>query len=101
MLARASLTALFLVMPYVRSGGLGAKLVEASRSACGIAILLSALLCFVFGMHGVLALACAVLVFWLWRRACMHRLGGFTGDTAGALAEMIEMVVLVVLAASA
>lgn len=100
-LARASLTALFLVMPYVRSGGLGTKLVEAPRNACVIAILLSALLCFVFGLHGLLALICAALVFWLWRRACMHRLGGFTGDTAGALAEMIEAVVLVVLAASA
>jgi adenosylcobinamide-GDP ribazoletransferase len=37
-------------------------------------------------------------VFGAWRRACQRRLGGFTGDTAGALVEMIEVAVLVILA---
>jgi adenosylcobinamide-GDP ribazoletransferase len=44
-----------------------------------------------------LALATAALVFLAWRRACMQRLGGITGDTAGALAEITEAAVLVVL----
>ena len=58
---------------------------------CGIAA------CLAFGLRGALALGAAVLVFALWRRACLRRLGGFTGDTAGALAEMVEVAVLVVL----
>jgi adenosylcobinamide-GDP ribazoletransferase len=40
----------------------------------------------------------AILVFAFWRHACLSRLGGFTGDAAGALAEMTEVAVLVALA---
>jgi adenosylcobinamide-GDP ribazoletransferase len=98
MLARASLTALFLTTPYVRSGGLGAALTDAPRSMCVLALAIGAALCLFCGWPGVLALVTAVLVFALWRHACLSRLGGFTGDTAGALAEMIEVAVLVALA---
>jgi adenosylcobinamide-GDP ribazoletransferase len=41
-------------------------------------------------------LIAAAVVFAWWRHACMRRLGGCTGDTAGALVEMIEAVVLLV-----
>lgn len=99
-LARAALTAAFLSLPYVRSGGLGAGLTAAPRGACAAAILLSVVLGLAFGLRGLLALASAGVVFWLWRRACRQRLDGFTGDTAGALAEITEAVVLVVLAAA-
>ena len=46
------------------------------------------------------ALACgiAALVFALWRRACLQRLGGMTGDTCGALIELSETAVLAGLA---
>ena len=98
LLARASLVALFLTTPYVRSGGLGTFLVDAPRGACVIAVLVSAALCLQFGGRGLSALVLAAAVFGLWRRACMTRLGGCTGDTAGALAEMVEVAVLVGLA---
>jgi adenosylcobinamide-GDP ribazoletransferase len=97
-LARASLTALFLTTPYVRSGGLGAALADAPRRACGLALVLSLVGCLLFGWRGLLALAIAAAVFGLWRQACLNRLGGFTGDTAGALAEMVEVAVLIGLA---
>jgi adenosylcobinamide-GDP ribazoletransferase len=97
MLARASLTTLFLTTPYVRSGGIGAGLADAPRSACVAALAVSVALCLFCGWSGVLALVVAVLVFALWRHACLNRLGGFTGDTAGALAEMIEVAVLIAL----
>ena len=97
-LARAGLAALFLTTPYVRSGGLGTALGDAPRRACGLALALTGLGCVLFGGRGLLALLLAAAVFGLWRQACLHRLGGCTGDTAGALAEMMEVAVLVGLA---
>jgi adenosylcobinamide-GDP ribazoletransferase len=54
-----------------------------------------------FGVRGLVALIAAAVLFVLWRRACMRRLGGFTGDTCGALAELVEAVVLVAMVAAA
>lgn len=98
LLARVSLTALFLTTPYVRGGGLGSSLSSAPRNACAVALALSVGLCVLGRWHGLLALAAATVVFGLWRYACLKRLGGVTGDTAGALAEMVEVAVLVALA---
>jgi adenosylcobinamide-GDP ribazoletransferase len=97
LLARASLTALFLTTPYVRTGGLGAALSSAPRNACAVAIAISAGFCLLGRWHGVIALGVAAVVFGLWRATCLKRLGGITGDTAGALAEMVEVAVLVAL----
>lgn len=97
LLARAALTALFLSTPYVRSAGLGTALAQAPRLACRLALAATAAACLLAGRRGLLALASAVVVFALWRRACRRRLGGFTGDTAGALAEMVELAVVLVL----
>lgn len=93
-LARAGLAVLFLTTPYVRSGGLGAGLAAAPRRTCTLALLLTAASCSLFGLRGLLALMLAAAVFGLWRRACLARLGGCTGDTAGALAELLEVAVL-------
>ncbi|MBU8975515.1 adenosylcobinamide-GDP ribazoletransferase [Lysobacter sp. MMG2] len=98
LLARMAVTAAFIGTPYVRSGGLGTGLAEAPRVACALALLLGATACALAGWRGAIALACAVVVFVMWRRACMRRLGGITGDTAGALVELVEASVLVGLA---
>ncbi|MGO1071184.1 adenosylcobinamide-GDP ribazoletransferase [Lysobacter sp. CA199] len=100
MLARASLTLAFLTTPYVRGGGLGQALVDAPRAACIVAVLASVAVCAVAGWRGALAVFSAGLIFWLWRRACMRRLQGMTGDTCGALTELIEAGVLVAMALS-
>ncbi|GLQ96654.1 adenosylcobinamide-GDP ribazoletransferase [Dyella mobilis] len=97
LLARVGLTALFLTTPYVRGGGLGAALSSAPRNACAVAIAVSVGFCLLGRWHGVLALGVAAVVFGGWRHACIKRLGGITGDTAGALAEMVEAAVLVAL----
>jgi adenosylcobinamide-GDP ribazoletransferase len=97
-LARSALTAAFLVLPYVRAGGIGQGLVVASRPACGLAVLAVAGVCVAFGTGGMLALAVTVLVFLSWCRACLKRLGGMTGDTCGALTELVEVAVLLALA---
>ena len=98
LLARASLTAAFLGLPYVRSGGLGSALADAPRGACALSLLVTSVLSLLAGWSGVFALVVTAAIWLLWRRACRQRLGGFTGDTAGALAEVIEVAVLVVLA---
>ncbi|WP_091638236.1 adenosylcobinamide-GDP ribazoletransferase [Lysobacter sp. cf310] len=99
-LARAALTLAFVSTPYARSGGIGSALVDAPRAAAVASLLLSAAACALAGWRGALALAVSAASFWLWRRACLRRLQGMTGDTCGALAEAIEAVVLVSLALS-
>ena len=59
----------------------------------------SALGCVVLAGHaGLWALGLAALGFVWLRRVMMRRLGGTTGDTAGALLELLEVLVLVGLA---
>jgi adenosylcobinamide-GDP ribazoletransferase len=72
---------------------------QAPRRACSWSLGVTVLLSLSFGLHGVLAVAAAALVWFAWRWACLRRLGGFTGDTAGALAEMVEVAVLVAVVA--
>jgi adenosylcobinamide-GDP ribazoletransferase len=43
---------------------------------------------------GVLALASALITFHLLRRSMMERIGGATGDLAGALVEFTETTIL-------
>jgi adenosylcobinamide-GDP ribazoletransferase len=97
LLGRAALTLAFIGTPYVRREGLGSALVAAPRWSCAVALVGVAMVCATQGVAGALAAGTALLLFLAWRRACMARLGGMTGDTAGALAELTESAVLVVL----
>lgn len=97
MLARTAITAAFLCMPYVRSQGLGSVLTDSPRLACIIGVAAAVALAACSGWHGLRALLAVSVVFACWRFACMHRLGGMTGDTLGALTELAEAAVLVAL----
>lgn len=97
LLGRSAIVAWFLTTPYVRAGGLGDPLRGAPAVGCRVAIVLAVSTSLVFGTAGVFALAAAVATGWLWRRAVVRRLGGFTGDTAGALVELVEAATLIVL----
>lgn len=97
LLGRAVLTLAFVSTPYVRSGGLGSALVEAPRAACVLGIVFALALCALAGWRGLGALLAVLAVFLPWRLACRRRLGGMTGDTCGALTELTEAAVLVVL----
>ena len=95
-LARAQLLTLFLTTPYVRSAGMGADVrahlpQAAAWSGVVIATAVSPLFLGIAALPAVLA---AGALFLLWRRALIVRLGGFSGDTAGALVELTETVVL-------
>ncbi|MFJ4195287.1 adenosylcobinamide-GDP ribazoletransferase [Pseudomonas sp. NPDC089534] len=100
LIGRAALLALFLTTPYVRAGGLGQALADhLPRRAGWWALAACALVCVaVAGLQGAVALLVAVAVFVWARRLMVRRLGGTTGDTAGALLELTEMAVLVGLA---
>jgi adenosylcobinamide-GDP ribazoletransferase len=100
LLGRTALLGLFLTTPYVRAGGLGQALADhLPRQAGRWVLLLSALACVLIeGWGGVIALVVAVWVFAGVRHLMMRRLGGTTGDTAGALLELLEVAVLMALA---
>ncbi|HEX5842394.1 MAG TPA: adenosylcobinamide-GDP ribazoletransferase [Pseudomonas sp.] len=98
-LARCLLPLLFLSTPYVRAGGLGQALAEhLPRRQLPWVLAANVVAMLLFGWPALLALLVAGVVF-LWLRALMlKRLGGATGDTAGALVELAECGVLVALA---
>ncbi|MCC4588316.1 adenosylcobinamide-GDP ribazoletransferase [Xanthomonas sp. NCPPB 1067] len=99
LLARTALVAAFLSTPYVRANGLGSALSQAPRAGLWLALLAGVAACTAAGLsRAAVCIGIATLVFALWRRACMRRLGGMTGDTCGALVELTETAVLVVLA---
>ncbi len=98
-LGRAALPALFLLTPYVRPNGLGHALAaNLPHGEARVVLALVAVGCLLFGSSGLIALSFAAVTFLLARRAMLRRLGGTTGDTAGALLELVECTVLVGLA---
>ncbi|MFR0675347.1 adenosylcobinamide-GDP ribazoletransferase [Enterobacterales bacterium AW_CKDN230030176-1A_HGKHYDSX7] len=96
-IGRAALLALFLCTPYVRPGGLGEALAQYLPVRQGWWVLgtsaLACLLC--LGGAGLMTLCLVLVAFLGLRAAMMRRLGGTTGDTAGALLELLETVVVV------
>jgi adenosylcobinamide-GDP ribazoletransferase len=96
LLGRAAMLGLFLTTPYVRAGGLGQALADHLPRATGRAVLLAcAAACVLLAgwkAAGVLLLL-ALVFFWM-RRLMLRRLGGTTGDTAGALLEVLELTAL-------
>lgn len=100
LIGRSAMLGLFLSTPYVRAGGLGQAMADhLPRQTGRQVLLLSAVACLgLAGLFGfIILLASAVAFLWL-RHLMIRRLGGTTGDTAGALLELLEMFVLVVLA---
>ncbi|WP_338801205.1 adenosylcobinamide-GDP ribazoletransferase [Pseudomonas sp. RSB 5.4] len=97
LLGRAALLGLFLTTPYVRAGGLGQALADhVPRRAGWWVLVASALACLLIaGVTAIVALVVAFVGFVWLRQVMMRRLGGTTGDTAGALLELLEMAVLV------
>lgn len=97
LLARALLPLLFLTTPYVRPGGLGAAMAQhlPRRTAAGVVLATAFAVPAFTGAQGVWSLAVACAVFILLRAMMQRRLQGTTGDTAGAMVELIETATLV------
>ncbi len=100
LIGRAALLGLFLTTTYVRAGGLGQALADHLPRKTGWRVLaVSSVVCvLIAGFNAVVALLLSVVVFIWLRHLMVRRLGGTTGDTAGALLELLEMSVLVGLA---
>jgi len=96
-LARLLVLPAFYWLPYVRKGGLGEALGAALTRRKFYTLLLIALsvitliLPTFFALTWILTLS---LVFLLWRHLMLKRLGGFTGDCAGSLIEISEVLLL-------
>jgi adenosylcobinamide-GDP ribazoletransferase len=89
---------LLLTTPYVRPGGLGDLLSRHLPRTTLTRVLLLGALAILLLPQGWTALLVTAGVALLVRRALRQRLGGTTGDTAGALLEFTETGVLVALA---
>jgi adenosylcobinamide-GDP ribazoletransferase len=105
LLARAQLPLLMLTTPYARASGMASEqMAQLPRRAASAATLIAGMACIsIGGWIGLGLCAVTLLVFGLSRRTMMNRIDGFTGDTAGALVEITETVLLllaVVLAAN-
>ena len=98
---RAVLPAAFIVTPYVRPGGMGdtlARHYSPGGTAISTLLVLAATLIALPLALWIAWLASILVLLWLWRRAMIRRLGGFTGDGAGALVELGETLLLLVTA---
>ncbi len=101
-LGRTALPLLFLTTPYVRPGGLGSAMSAhlPRKATVAIVVLTCVAVLAGFGWAGCLAIATALAMFLLLRRMMLATIGGLTGDTAGALVEIVETGVLVVMASA-
>lgn len=95
-LGRLVVPLLFLTTPYVRPGGLGEALAKnLPRRAAWVVVVISAAVVAGQSEAGFVAVVIAALTFFLLRAMMLRRIQGITGDTAGAMVELVEMAVLV------
>lgn len=103
-IARAYVLVLFMTTTYANPGGLGQvyqvglnEKQRAYRYRCYALIATTLFGFIVLGWNLIwLLVASALVAFWL-RRSTIGRLGGFTGDVAGAMVELIELTLCLVL----
>lgn len=92
-LARLAMPLLFLTTPYERASGLASAMHQAMpESTLRRMLLLVTIATLLLADVGVVLVS--LLVFLLLRYLMERRLGGFTGDTAGAMIELLETTVL-------
>jgi adenosylcobinamide-GDP ribazoletransferase len=95
-MARMSAMVLLLTTDYVREGGLGSALSEGLDISKAWGIIFALLL--VFGWFAPLlassVILCSVFMFWFWRQRMVARIDGCTGDTLGAMIELVELAAL-------
>lgn len=93
---RIALVALFLTTPYVRPGGLGANLAQHfPRHGCAIVLFTSLIaIPLVTGSLGCWMMLAVAVTMLLLRSMMIRRIGGMTGDTAGALVTLTEVTAL-------
>jgi len=99
-LGRTAPLLLFLTTPYVRPGGLGSELARYLPRRGGMLVLSATLAgaLLASGTSGIWSYLATGALFWWLRLSMIRRIGGTTGDTAGATVELNECAVLISLA---
>ncbi len=98
-LGRTAVIALFLSTDYVRPGGLAEQLIKyLPRTTAKQIVVLVLVIVFLFD-YGLWLILGTGICFFLLRMLMLKRLQGTTGDTAGAMVEIIELSALVIMAA--
>lgn len=102
LLARAAIPLLFAHTPYVRAHGIAEQLTAHQSRGAGAFVVAVTLLGTLAACRtvGAIALGAAAVAYCIVRSGLVRRLGGFTGDGAGALIEVIEAICLVAIAAA-
>lgn len=97
LLGRAAVVVLMVTTPYARPGGMGeGSALYAPKAGAIVSVMMAVTLwLFMTGVTGILPLLMLGLLLARWRYLLIRRLGGTTGDTAGALVEMAELTLLV------
>lgn len=95
-IGRTLLPVLLLTTPYVRSNGLGCRLsaYQPKRMSVIGAAVTATLILLVTRVYGLWLLISAITLFLILRHMMLRRIGGTTGDTAGALVELTETTIL-------
>jgi adenosylcobinamide-GDP ribazoletransferase len=93
-LARTALPLLLITTPYVRQEGIASLLVQHIPQR-DTRILLIGITFLTLLLSGFALFTCILILFLLLRYVMEQRLGGTTGDTAGAMVELLETAVLI------
>ncbi len=102
MLGRCLAVVLLASTPYVREQGLGENMSrELNKDKIYLLMTIISILLFLFiNLTGLLVVLSCASLFMVFRHQLLKRLGGCTGDTIGALIEICEVTVLLVLIAA-
>jgi len=96
-LARNLLPLLFHTTDYVRKSGLGSALTQYRSATLHYSIQFTTVMLsfYLIGWSSIVIITCAILLYAAIRQLSIKRIGGITGDVAGALVELSEVVVLI------
>ena len=95
--SRALLPAFLHLLPPARTDGLSAGAGDVGRPVAGAALALGFLSLLALGFSATLmASALLAAAFFLFRALCLKKIGGQTGDTAGAFQQIAEILLLLV-----
>ena len=94
-LARVAVMVLLATTPYVRAGGMGEAAVKyLPKSAMWLVLITVLVLSLLLLQENSVAIIILIAVAYLLRRLMMKRINGTTGDTAGAMLEVMEVTTL-------
>ncbi len=95
-LGRWAITMAVFAFPYAREEGMGRDMKDhvAWKQVIIANLVASIAACLIAGWTGLIALGLAAILLWLTAKFILRRLPGLTGDSYGAICELVELAVL-------